>query len=466
MKKLLLTICILIIWTPTLAGDFVFVTTTDFSTGSASVLDLENGCAADINVASIHSDAEARYFGGLIYVANREAEDNIEVLDPAASFATLQEFSVGASSNPHDIHVLTPTRAYVTRYDETDLWIIDPSAPAHTGTISLAALADADGIPEMDRMVRVGDYLFVSIQRLDRNQPFFPPTGTSYLAVIDVTTDMLVDTDGGTIGTQPITLTGADPYSEIQLDPYTGKLYVSCVGFFGLLDGGVEVVNPATFQSEGYMLTEAEAGGDITDVEIVAPDLGYAIISDASFHNVLIAFNPQTGLKTATVYAPGAFVLNDCEPSPDGVLFVTDRTPVLPGIRKYDLATGAEITTNPIDVGLPPFDITLSYETPTGIAGELPAGGRASLGPNYPNPFNPATTIPFTLERAGGVRLVIYDAAGRRVRTLVADSRAAGAYDVTWDARDDAGRVVATGVYFARLEAAGSTATRKLMLMK
>jgi hypothetical protein len=301
------------------------------------------------------------------------------------------------------------------------------------------------------------------VQRLDRNN-FFTPTGASYVAVIDIETDTFVDTDPAP-GTQPITLTGRNPFTDIRLDVYTNKLYLSSVGFFGLQDGGVEYVDPLTFQTQPLVLTESSAGGDINDVVIVGPDRGYAIISDASFNNVLVSFNPQTGLKTGTLYAPGAYVLNDIELSPDRELFLTDRTAVLPGIRIYNADTGTEITSNPIDVGLPPFDITFSVAQPTGVANVSPPRG-ARLGQNYPNPFNPSTTIPFALDRAGQVRVAVYDAAGRRVATLLDEDRAAGEHVIPWDGRDASAMPVSSGVYFVQLEARGLVDTRKLVLIK
>jgi hypothetical protein len=83
-----------------------------------------------------------------------------------------------------------------------------------------------------------------------------------------------------------------------------------------------------------------------------------------------------------------------------------------------------------------------------------------------PNPFNPTTTIAFALAAAGPARLDIIDAAGRRVRTLADEERSAGSHRVTWDGRDDAGRGVASGSYFARLETAGMTTVTGLSLVR
>ena len=88
------------------------------------------------------------------------------------------------------------------------------------------------------------------------------------------------------------------------------------------------------------------------------------------------------------------------------------------------------------------------------------------LAQNVPNPFNPVTTIKFSIASDQQVRLVIYDVAGRRVRTLIDEHRRADIYKVTWDGRNDHGQRVASGVYFYRLEAPGFSQTRKMVLIR
>jgi len=90
---------------------------------------------------------------------------------------------------------------------------------------------------------------------------------------------------------------------------------------------------------------------------------------------------------------------------------------------------------------------------------DAPATGlprATALRPPSPNPFHGSTRVAFDLARDGDVRLRLYDAAGRRVRTLVEGSRSAGRHEVAWDGRDDAGRALAAGLYFCRL-ASGDT---------
>lgn len=83
-----------------------------------------------------------------------------------------------------------------------------------------------------------------------------------------------------------------------------------------------------------------------------------------------------------------------------------------------------------------------------------------------PNPFNPQTKLRFSLEVDGPVSLEIFDVAGRKVRTLVNESRLAGAHNVLWDGRNGRGETVASGVYFAKMQTRSFTASEKLTLLK
>jgi|GEM_PF-6493474 len=83
-----------------------------------------------------------------------------------------------------------------------------------------------------------------------------------------------------------------------------------------------------------------------------------------------------------------------------------------------------------------------------------------------PNPFNPAVTVTFSLDRPGPVELAVYDLSGRRVRLLVHDPLPSGLHQVQWDGCDDHGRRQASGVYHARLEAGNRRAVRTMSLVK
>jgi flagellar hook assembly protein FlgD len=85
---------------------------------------------------------------------------------------------------------------------------------------------------------------------------------------------------------------------------------------------------------------------------------------------------------------------------------------------------------------------------------------------NHPNPFNPQTTIHYTLATPGRVTLTVYDATGRLVRTLLDENQPAGARDVTWNGQDDRGHAVASGVYFYKMTAGKFTQTKRMVLLK
>ena len=90
-----------------------------------------------------------------------------------------------------------------------------------------------------------------------------------------------------------------------------------------------------------------------------------------------------------------------------------------------------------------------------------------ALANNYPNPFNPATTIKYALPQAADVELTVYNVVGQVVRTLVAEHQSAGRYVVEWDATNDNGHSLSSGMYFYRLEAGGDFhEVKKMLLLK
>jgi hypothetical protein len=100
-----------------------------------------------------------------------------------------------------------------------------------------------------------------------------------------------------------------------------------------------------------------------------------------------------------------------------------------------------------------------SVETPN-------APAAVHLDPNYPNPFNPRTTVSFTLPATGQVRVAIYDAKGQMVARLVDETLAAGAHSIDWDGRDAYGASMPSGTYFCRLTSPWGVETRNMGLIK
>ena len=85
---------------------------------------------------------------------------------------------------------------------------------------------------------------------------------------------------------------------------------------------------------------------------------------------------------------------------------------------------------------------------------------------NYPNPFNPSTTIAFELPKVEKIELTIYNTLGQKVKTLVNGRQPAGTYLVQWDGRDSNGKALSSGVYLYRAKAGTSIQTRKMVLLR
>ncbi|MCA9734354.1 MAG: T9SS type A sorting domain-containing protein [Deferribacteres bacterium] len=110
--------------------------------------------------------------------------------------------------------------------------------------------------------------------------------------------------------------------------------------------------------------------------------------------------------------------------------------------------------------------VSVDVSAVTAVAEEIVLPTAFALEQNYPNPFNPTTNITFSLPQARHVSLNIYNAAGQLVRTLTSGQVSAGQHSVVWDARDDKGVQVSSGVYLYTLRAGEFVAQRKLLLMK
>lgn len=89
-----------------------------------------------------------------------------------------------------------------------------------------------------------------------------------------------------------------------------------------------------------------------------------------------------------------------------------------------------------------------------------------TLDQNFPNPFNPSTTISYCLERDSRVRLAVYDVTGREVALLIDQHQSAGRHSVQWNVLQGGRIALASGLYFAHLTAGGSTAVSKMVLAK
>ncbi|MCE5249853.1 T9SS type A sorting domain-containing protein [bacterium] len=131
--------------------------------------------------------------------------------------------------------------------------------------------------------------------------------------------------------------------------------------------------------------------------------------------------------------------------------FVIDNTDEVWVVSKNAAGYMASFNKNAIRT-----DVAARDEIPSAIA----------IKGNYPNPFNPSTTIEFTLTESGRAQLDIYNTAGQKVRTLLTETMMPGVYSAFWNGCDEYGKAVSSGVYFSRITMNGRSAAGRMLLMK
>ena len=186
------------------------------------------------------------------------------------------------------------------------------------------------------------------------------------------------------------------------------------------------------------------------------------MMQDASLEKFQIILYPQSGrdgdilVQYHTVDNPG-ITTNFC------TVGIEDHL-ALDGVT-YTHGNQYPITAMPLQAGL-----AIKYTTipPDNYVGNndpvLPV--QITLGQNFPNPFNPSTTIEFQADKPGKARLVILNLRGQIVRTLLNGSVSAGKSTLVWDGMDDKGQTVGTGLYLYRLQMNGKSETKRMLLLK
>jgi len=212
-------------------------------------------------------------------------------------------------------------------------------------------------------------------------------------------------------------------------------------------NGGVRGANPNINHnaSYGYMTTTSINGGTAISLNIVWNTVGnFYVFTPGTYTLGRIRF-----YKTDTSFG---FCTHDtirCSTVPAQSSVVQDSTTAL----IYNSTTQPGWTrTNPAD-------------TCTSLVGVSNNGSNVptvfKLYNNYPNPFNPKTTIKYDIPKNSNVRIMIYDVLGKEVETIVNEKKTAGSYEIQWDASK-----YASGTYFYRIEAGDFTETKKLVLLK
>lgn len=250
----------------------IVATNTSRSTGTLSVVMTPPPWPVTPAAAPAGHDSIVRVFNGKLYVLGRD--DHTVVVRALPSLIQLQSFSVPEVITPRDIVMCTPTMALISDYDSAHLWWLDTS----TGVVSvgqdLSMYADTDRLPDVQMMERVGDRVYVQMQRYDRNN--FTEFGAK-LAVLTPGFSPVPPV----ILAYDIDLRGLRPNYRMQVNAAGDKLWVSTPGvnddWGGWAATGIEEVDLNTWQSLGFVMTEFQSGADFGPFVMVDEDKGFVI---------------------------------------------------------------------------------------------------------------------------------------------------------------------------------------------
>lgn len=455
-------LAILLVFGGTAHAGRIVITTSDYGSGNTAVYETETGTFNPNIMGRMDQDGIVETDGEWLYFLDRSL-GAVSKYDPQAvlSQGLAYQYSVGASSNPCDI-VFAGEKAYVVRYLSTEVLVVDPHATTQSayelGTIDLSAF-DSSGTPEAIHGFLFGGYLYVVLQRLDN----LAAVQSGHVVAIDTATDTVVDLVPSLDGVQGIDLLVKNPQ------------YFSMVGDTAYIGGHVwgeqtegvqalDLADPAF--SQRMILSEESLMMDITGMQVFSPRQG--IVYSSSWvqnseggwvqRGTAYWFNPETGVLGDTLPVPtpdgGAVMLGS-------TLYIGSRDDTSAGVYIIDAITNMPAG-EPLMTTLPPLSMVyIGEEIPVAVEKEYILPEAFSVDSPSPNPFNPATTVSFTLAESRNVRAEVFNISGQQVATLINGPCPAGHNTLVWQA-DGA----AAGVYHIRIIAGASARTVKATLVK
>jgi len=328
-----------------------------------------------------------------------------------------------------------------------------------------------DHIGGIDTLIKDG---IVIDSAFDRSWEYCKTDYYTYAAVVDSYSvrDSVVDGEyfdlGNRIFVTVVSVNGNGQLSPPYLDQECGGSYsendlsialLLIAGEFSFFVGG----DLSGTNSGGYTDIESSLAGELTLTDVYRVNHhGSKYSSNSTFLDVL---NPDVSI-ISNGSCPGSYTFPDSE--------VVNRLQAL-GSKIY---MTSDSLGNPIDGDIVIRTDGLLYYDVEGLNGtdrymivdaedvEPLPDMSFELFPNYPNPFNASTVIPFRLRQRSHVDLSVFDIMGRHVVTLVDKRLSSGEHSAMWDGRDTTGKSVASGIYFYRLEVEGVPQVRKMLLMK
>ena len=384
-------------------------------------------------------DAATRTLGGTPTAATDGAvEVTYTVTDANSATATLT-FTIAVNPAPASEVVAAGLTAVPAAIRE------DAAATAVVLTFTLEAAATAD---ESVRFTLVA-----------------PSEGTAAVRDVDYTATLealITIPAGATEGTATLTLTPINDDAEEGLKALGVQATLVSTG--AALSTDIKIRDdetPSTFIALSADPSTLDENAGLTAVVLTATLDGKALAEDATVRLAIDQASTATrDLDYSALFTPMIEIAA-------GSITGTVNFHVLPVAD--NLEEGDEIIRliGTID-GLEGDEVAITISDPAAAKAAVQTLPEAfALADNFPNPFNPATTIQYALPQAADVELTVYNLVGQPVRTLVAEHQSAGRYAVEWDATNDSGHSLSSGMYFYRLQAGGAfLEVKKMLLLK
>jgi hypothetical protein len=403
-----------------------------------SKITLDNAEVADniVAVGEIPNRIHAK--DSHIYIVN-STPPGVIVVDALAD-TLVRSIALPEGSNPWDMVFVAGDTAYITALLADAVYVYDLASGDSVDTIPVGIAPEG--------ILRVGDEVYVT-----NSGGWFNNYLPSSISRIDVRSRRV--TGNLEVPRNP---------QDLAIAP-DGKLHVICTGNYFDRFGQVVVVDIA----DGALtpIDTVVVGGSPGDIAITNAGVGYVSDFGSQTNGWLYAYDTSNlaiinDANDAILVGAGVTgIYYDAQSDGLYVPNMSDDT-----VQLLDAGDGAVLHT--YDVGDGPLDVTIiGQRQPSGVTGQRvsrPASFR--LGQNFPNPFNPKTTIEFTLLQPQFVAIRIFNLQGQLIRTLRNEFYQIGSHRVGWDGRDDDGGPVSSASYIYEMRVDGQKASRLLTLLK
>lgn len=289
---------------------------------------------------TVPGDGVLRFANGELFHVSRSADIVTRIALTSQGLAPTATIAVGAGFELRDLAVVSADAAWLSARARTTLLRLDLATGTVTQGIDLAPLGVAPGVLSPERMLVHDGRVYLQLRRpLGSNQ-------TSYVAVIDIATESIVDADPVATGVQGIALEGTEPRHKMQVIPGTSRLMLSATGAL-LDDGGIETIDLETLTSEGVLLSDNGhfPTNDFGPFVMLDSAIGWfsgatSIVESSHLFRVDITNPGPTSAVGNEVFFTSPNLVHD--PATNRLFW-----PIPDGLRFYDATTGAEDPASP-----------------------------------------------------------------------------------------------------------------------